>query len=194
MSRGPTNLPCPRLARVVAGAVAGFLLACASPARATPQIGAAATAGLATTDWRAESGPRFAAHLGARFDALFLRERPSDMALGPYLDVATAAFDTLETGGGIEWLVPAGAPAFVFSAGGLARKSRFGWEPGLAATVFWGSRSFNYHGVYGLSLGLFAQGRYGLGDGKQADAIAGVQVDLAYLALPFLFAYEAIRR
>lgn len=165
-----------------------------APAYAAPQIGAAATTGLATTDWRADNGPRFAYHLGGRVDALFLRERPTDMALGLYADVATAAFDTFETGGGLSWLVPAGAPAFVFSAGGFARTSRFGWEPGLAATVFWGARSFNYHGVYGLSAGLFAQGRYGLGDGKQADAIAGVQVDLGYLALPFIFAFEAIRR
>lgn len=165
-----------------------------SVALAAPQIGAALTTGLATTDWRADNGPRVAFHLGGRFDALFLRERPGDMALGPYVDVATAAFDTFEAGGGLSWLIPAGAPAFVLSGGGFARTSRFGVEPGLAATVFWGARSFNYHGVYGLSVGLFAQGRYGLGDGRQADAIAGVQVDLAYLALPFIFAVEAIRR
>lgn len=166
----------------------------ATTAQAKPQIGGALTGGVATTDWRAENGPRAAMHLGGRFDALFLRERPSGMALGPYVDVATAAFDTFEAGGGLSWLIPAGAPAFVLSAGGFARTSRFGWEPGLAATLFWGARSFNYHGTYGLGVGLFAQGRYGLGDGKQADAIAGLQVDLAYLALPFVYLVEAARR
>jgi hypothetical protein len=165
-----------------------------APASAKPQFGGALTTGLALSDWRADNGPRPAMHLGGRFDALFLRERPGDMALGSYLDVATAAFDTVEAGGGLSWLVPAGAPAFVFSAGGFARTSRFGWEPGLAGTVFWGARSFNYHGPYGLGVGLFAQGRYGLGDGKQADAIAGLQVDLAYFALPFVFLVEAARR
>lgn len=184
------------LGGVRAAALLGALAAvsAATPAEATPQIGAAVTNGVALTDLRAENGPRVAYHLGGRFDALFLRDRPGQMALGPYVDVATHAFDTFEAGGGLEWLVPVGAPALVLSAGGFARTSRFGWEPGLAATVFWGARSFNYHGVYGLGVGLFAQGRYGLGDGKQADAIAGLQLDLAYLALPFVFAYEAIRR
>jgi hypothetical protein len=80
----------------------------------------------------------------------------------------------------------------VLSGGAFGRTSRFGLEPGVEATVFWGSRSYNYHSSYSLGLGLFLQGRYGFGDGKQADAILGVQVDLEYLVLPFVFAYEAL--
>jgi hypothetical protein len=172
-----------------------LLLAASSPAEATPQVSAGLTTGGALTDLRAENGPRLAYHLGGRLDVLLLRERAGAMALGPYVDVATAAFDTFETGGGLEWLIPAGDTAFVLSGGGFARTSRFGWEPGAVGTLFWGSRSFNYHSTYSLGLGLFLQGRYGLaGDGRQADAILGVQVDLQYLALPFLFAYEAITR
>ncbi len=161
---------------------------------AAPQLGAELTTGAALTDLRASNAPRLAYHLGGRFDLLLLRDRAGTMALGPYVDVATAGFDTFETGGGLEWLVPAGDTAFVFSAGGLARTSRFGWEPGVAGTIFWGSRSFNYHSAYALGVGLFAQGRYGFGDGKQTDAILGVQVDLEYLALPALFLYEAVTR
>lgn len=160
-------------------------------ASARPQAAGGLTTGVALTDLR-EEGPRVAYHLGARFDLLFLREHPRDMAVGPYLDVATAAFDTFETGGGLEWLIPTGATALVLSGGGFGRTSSYGWEPGVAGTVFWGSRSYNYHSTYALGVGLFAQGRYGLGDGHQADAIFGVQLDLAYLALPFIFAYEAI--
>ena len=104
----------------------------------------------------------------------------------------TAAFDTFEGGGGVAWLVPTGSTAFVLSGGGFGRTSRFGWEPGIAGTLFWGSRSYNFHSAYAVGLGLFAQGRYGLGDGKQGDAIVGVQLDLEYLALPFVFAYEAL--
>lgn len=163
-------------------------------AHAAPQLSGGLTTGAALTDLRAPNGPRVAYHLGGRFDALFLREKAGAMALGPYVEVATAAFDTFETGGGIEWLVPAGDTAFVLSAGPFARKSRFGWEPGAATTIFWGSRSYNYHSAYSLGLGLFVQGRYGFGDGRQADAILGVQIDLEYLALPFLFAYEAVAR
>jgi hypothetical protein len=171
-----------------------LLLTAASPAAAKPQVSAGVTTGAALTDLRVEHGPRVALHLGARVDALFFRDAPGDMALGPYVDVATHAFDTFEAGGGLAWLVPTGATAFVFSAGAFGRTAGFGFEPGVASTVFWGSRSFNYHSTYGIGAGLFAQGRYGLGEGKQADAILGVRVDLQYLALPFLLAYEAITR
>jgi hypothetical protein len=179
-----------RMWTVALGALLSLL---AADAKATPQVSAGLTTGAALTDLRAENAPRLAYHLGGRLDVLLLRDRANRMALGPYVDVATAAFDTFETGGGLEWLLPAGDTAFIFSAGAFARTSRFGWEPGAAGTIFWGSRSFNYHSTYSLGAGLFLQGRYGLaGDGRQADAIFGVQIDLEYLALPFLFAYEAI--
>jgi hypothetical protein len=180
-----------RPSHVAASALAASVLL-ATPARATPQLSGGLTTGVALTDLRA-NGPRVAYHLGARFDALFLRDGPREMALGPYVDVATAAFDTLETGGGVEWLIPVDATAFVLSGGAFARKSAFGWEPGAASTLFWGSRSYNYHSAYALGVGLFAQGRYGLGDMHQADVIGGVQIDLEYLALPFLFLYNAFR-
>lgn len=163
---------------------------------ARPQLSGGVTTGAALTDLRVGAGPRLAYHLGLRADLLFGRGRSADMALGPYVDVATAAFDTLETGGGLAWLFPAGSTAFVLSAGGFARGARdLGWSPGLASNLFWGSRSYNFHGLYGLTVGLFAEGRYGLDPAiPQADAIVGARVDLAYLALPFLFAIEAVRR
>ncbi|CAN5882314.1 hypothetical protein BH11MYX4_BH11MYX4_34310 [soil metagenome] len=175
--------------------VGSLALALAGAAEARPQISSGVTTGVAFTDLRAGNGPRVAYQLGGRLDLLFGRESPRDMALGPYLELTTAAFDTFETGGGVAWLVPTGSPAFVFSAGGFARTSRFGVEPGAAATIFWGARSYNYHSSYAVAAGLFAQGRYGLsGDGQQADALVGVQLDLEYFALPFVFAYQAIRR
>lgn len=163
-------------------------------AEAKPQLTAGVTTGAALTDLRTSAGPRLAYHLGGRFEALFFRDAPSDMALGPYVDVATHAFDTLESGGGVSWLVPTGATAFVFSGGGFERLSGAGFEPGAEATIFWGSRSFNYHSSYTLGAGLFVQGRYGFGDARQGDAVLGVQIDLEYLALPFLLAYEAVTR
>jgi hypothetical protein len=178
---------------LLAAAATLVAVALSTPAaHAHPQITSGVTTGAALTDLRAENAPRLAYHLGARLDVLFLRNGPRDMAIGPYVDVATAAFDTFEGGGGVAWLVPTGATAFLFSAGGFARTSRFGWEPGASATIFWGSRSYNFHSAYAVGAGLFAQGRYGLGDGKQADAIFGVQLDLEYLVLPFVFAYEAL--
>ncbi len=177
--------------RTLAGLIVAALLL-PRAASATPQLGAELTTGVALTDLRAE-GPRTAFHLGGRFDALFLREGPRDMALGPYVDVATAAFDTFESGGGVEWLIPIDATAFILSAGAFARTSRFGWEPGAAGTIFWGSRSFNYHSAYAVGAGLFTQGRYGLGDGHQGDVIFGAQIDLEYFALPVVFLVNAFR-
>lgn len=192
------NKPRPRtgaLSGVMSAALLAAMTATTRDARATPQISGGLTTGAALTDMRANNGPRLAYHLGGRFDVLLLRDRAGKMAFGPYVDVATAAFDTFESGGGLEWLLPVGETALIVSGGAFARTSRFGWEPGAAGTLFWGSRSFNYHSVYSLGVGLFLQGRYGLhGEGKQSDAILGVQIDLEYLALPFLFAYEAITR
>ena len=32
-------------------------------------------------------------------------------------------------------------------------------EPGVAGTIFWGSRSYNYHSTYAIGVGLVVQGR-----------------------------------
>jgi hypothetical protein len=152
----------------------------------------ALTTGVALTDLRAPHAPRVAYHLGGRWDLLLGRDQANRMAVGPYVDVATEAFDTFQAGSGVEWLVPAGETALILSGGGFGRTSRFGLEPGAEATVFWGSRSYSYDSIYSLALGVFVQGRYGFGDGKQADIVGGLQVDLEYLALPFVFLYKAV--
>lgn len=193
--------PCSRRVATLRTAIAGGLWAVASlvwlapKAIAHPQISSGLTTGIALADLRADNGPRAAYHIGGRLEVLLGRQKPSDMAVGPYLAFTTLAFDSVEAGGGVAWLVPTGATGFLFSGGAFARSSRFGVEPGSAATVFWGARSFNYHSAYAMSTGLFLQGRYGLsGDGRQGDVLVGVQVDLEYFALPFIFAYQAIRR
>lgn len=176
---------------------AGFLAVVAlfgisGRALATPQASAGVTVGGAATDLRTKAAGAF--HLGARADLLFLRERESDMALGPYFDFATERLNTLEIGGGAEWLIPI-VPSFplVASAGLFERRAPvFGWEPGLAANLFFGPRSYNFHSAYGMANGVFAQGRYGLGDGKQADVILGLQIDFAILALPFILVSQGL--
>src|SRR5688572_10889725 len=102
---GPFGTARPTFGRtsiVVAAVLVGLLVP--ASAHAAPQVSAGLTTGAALTDFRAENGPRLAYHLGGRFDMLLLRDRAGAMAIGPYLDVATAAFDTLETGGSLEWL------------------------------------------------------------------------------------------
>ena len=178
--------------RLVVAVSAATSLTSASPADARPQVTAGVTTGAALTDLRAEHSPRLAYHLGGRLELLFLRDGPRNMAIGPYVEALTEAFDTFESGGGFSWLVPTGAAGFVFSAGAFGRTSRYGAEPGIVGSIFWGSRSYNFHSTYAIGAGIVAQGRYGFGEGKQADVILGLQLDLEYLALPFVFAYEAI--
>ena len=115
------------------------------------------------------------------------------MGLGPYVDLGTSGFDSFESGGGLSWLIPAGSTSFVASGGGQARVAGGTVEPGLTWGLFWGSRSFNYHSAYGYGVGLFAQGRYGLGDSKSFDLVTGVQIDFALVALPFLLLVNAAR-
>jgi hypothetical protein len=179
---------------------AGVLLAAsliplgAEPAGADPQVNGGMTIGGGVGDMRAT--PYGAFHLGLRGDVLFFRERNADMALGPYAELGTVAFSSFETGGGLSWLVPASTTLpFVLSAGGYARHTGpLSWEPGLATSLFFGSRSYNFHSAYALMLGGFLQMRYGLGDGRQADLILGLHVDLALLAWPWVYAYQSITR
>jgi hypothetical protein len=116
------------------------------------------------------------------------------MAVGPYAEVITVAFESLEMGGGVEWLLPVftGVP-FVVSVGGHARYGDEGWEPGIHSTLFVGSRSFNRGSAYGFALGGFAQGRYAFGDNRQGDVLLGVYVDLALFAVPFVVLVNAFR-
>ncbi len=178
-------------ARTLALAAALLVLA-PSPASADPQFSAGLTVGPAFR--RLRLGPVTPAfHLGARFDVLFLRQSQRDMGLGPYVDLGTSGFDSFETGGGLSWLIPAGGTSFVASAGGQARIAGGTAQPGVTWGVFWGSRSFNFHSSYGFGVGLFAQGRYGLGDSKSFDVITGVQIDVLIFALPFLLAFNGAR-
>ncbi len=162
-------------------------------AEATPKVNAGLTTGAAATDLRT-GGPRIASHLGVRADALFFRSRDAEMGLGPYVDFTTVAFDTAEPGGGVQWLIPIGDPVLTLSGGGHARISALGVEPGLSGTLFLGGRVHNFHSLYNLTVGGFAQTRYALGESRAWEVLVGAQLDLVYLAIPFIYAYEAARR
>jgi len=144
-------------------------------------------------------GPRStwgAFHLGARGDVLFLRSRPGQWALGPYVDVATFAFENVDAGGGAELLVPASDDVqLVLSAGAFGR-SGLGrsFEPGFEGTLFGGTRSYNFHSWYGLAVGIFAQTRWMPESPATFDVVGGVQIDAELLALPALFLYDLVTR
>lgn len=163
-----------------------------SRASADPQVSVGLTLGGGAANLR--TSPLGVFHMGVQGDVLFLRKGDRDMAIGPYAEVLTVAFETFEVGGGVSWLIPVTEHVpLVLSVGAHARGYAGGWEPGIHARIWMGSRSYNFESVYGLSAGLFVEGRWGLGDGQQADILGGVQLDFELFALPFVLLYNAFR-
>jgi hypothetical protein len=177
-------------------ALAGLVSLCAHipSARADPQASVGLTAGAALQNAVGPTGMGASLHLGARGDVLFLRSHNGEMALGPYVDGATAGFHDVDVGGGLEWLLPMTSEVpLVLSAGGLARNGDGrAWAPGVEGTLFVGSRSFNFHSWYGLAAGAFVQTRWIPASPSTVDVVLGVQLDLELLALPALFVWDAL--
>jgi hypothetical protein len=161
-------------------------------ADANPQMSVGLTLGGGAANLRTR--PLGVFHMGLRADVLLLRAHDKDMGIGPYVEALTVAFETFEVGGGVSWLIPVTEHVpLVLSAGAHARGYEGGWEPGVEASLWMGSRSVNFESVYGLAIGVFVEGRYGLGQGQQADILGGVQLDLELFALPFVLLYNAVR-
>jgi hypothetical protein len=168
-------------------------LAIPSLAHADPQLSTGVTIGGGISGLR-QAPPFPSFHLGARGSVLFGRSKDDRMAVGPYAEVLTVAFESFEPGGGLEWLLPVatGVP-FVLSAGAHARYSIDGWEPGVHGGLFVGSRSYNHDSLYGVAVGGFVQGRVAFGDVRQGDVLIGLYIDSAILALPVLLLINAFR-
>jgi len=188
MSRPVDAAACAGVALLLAGVWA-------PDAAAEPQASVGLTIGGVVQDVVGPSKPEGAFHLGGRASMLFLRNRGPNMAVGPYRDVATASFDNVDLGGGAEWLIPVRDDLpLVLSAGGFWREGDGrSWSPGAEGTVFFGSRSYNFHSWYGLAAGVFAQSRWVPSSPSTVDLVFGVQIDGELLLLPALLIYEAIR-
>ena len=169
----------------------------AAPARAEPQASVGVTVGAAGEGLDHQIwSERTAFHLGLHGDVLFGRSSTGDFGVGPYVEILSHAFDEVQFGGGVSGLLPIlDTCPLVLSAGAYGRKGsdRFGLEPGLAAELFWGSRSYNFNSRYVLSGGLLTQMRYGLGPSHETSVVVAAQVDLGLLVLPVLFLVTAAR-
>jgi len=166
-----------------------------SEARADPQGTLGVTIGAAARGYGDDVFSEPAISLGARGDVLFGREGPSDFGAGPYLEVVTLAFDEAQFGGGLAVLFPIldSAP-IVLSAGPYVRaEGLWGAEPGVASSVFWGSRSFNFSSAYVIALGVLAEARVGVGPSRESSFVIGLQLDAAFLGSPLVFLVDAIR-
>jgi hypothetical protein len=160
------------------------------PAAATPQANAAWATGVCGTGAKAELWQETSFCNGLRADVLFGRDRGRDFALGPYAQINTAGFWDARYGAGLSVLVPVSEDfplVLSLGAGGheLDALQAESW-------LFWGTRSYNFHGSYSMAAGLLLGASRDLaGDGRSA-LFAGVQIDGLVLGLPFLLAYEAI--
>lgn len=163
-------------------------------AHAEPQISSGITGGYGVR--ALADSPRGAATLGLRADALFLRTTNREFAIGPYVEGLTVAFDDLQFGAGVSVLVPGlDEPAVVVSAGPLLRRAgRDGsWSAGASGQLFVGFREYNFHSMYAMANGLFVAGRMGTTPSSHAEIVGGVQLDLEFVALPFIFFWNAFR-
>ncbi len=163
---------------------------------ASPQISSTAVIGVAGNGDRSHlwGSTDFAA--GLRGEMLLGRGRDADFGVGPYLEaLTTTGFSDVQLGGGATLLVPVHSYLpLTLSAGAFATKTdAWGWQPGLAGELFWGSHGYNYGSIYALTAGIFAGARYGLGSSRDVSILLGARIDLEFLALPVILVWNAIR-
>jgi hypothetical protein len=127
--------------------------------------------------------------LGLRGDVLFGRSDAGDFGFGPFVNVKTFAFDQVQFGGGLSTLFPVHESLpLVASLGAYGRygDDPFGVEPGVQTSVFWGSRSYNFHANYVMSGGILLGYRQAFGSSRESVLEAALQLDLMVLALPVI--------
>jgi hypothetical protein len=165
----------------------------AQDAPSHPQFNAGVVAGVAGVGEGGQLWEKTKFHLGLRGDVLFGRSSPWDWGFGPMVNASTNGFSDVNLATGVSALAPVQEYLpLVFSLGPHFRHVDT-WEPGAFASVFWGSRSFNYHGLYGLAGGLLLEGRAGFGDSKERTIIIAAHLDLEVIALPVVFLINAFR-
>jgi hypothetical protein len=168
----------------------------AQHASAEPQANAAITLGGAAVGERGEFWDDGEFHMGLRGDVLFGRDAVHDFGAGPFVEIATFAFDELQFGGGASLLLPVHESfPFILSAGAFGRigDDDFGLEPGVSGSLFWGTRSYNFHANYVLAAGILVGYRQSLGESNETALMIAAQVDLAVIGLPFIMLADAIR-
>ena len=158
-----------------------------------PQANAGLVVGAAGVGQDGEFWQKTQFHLGLRADVLFGRASPADWGFGPVVNLSTNRFDTYQVGAGVSALAPVSEYLpLVFSVGPQVTRGD-STEAGAFASIFWGSRSFNYHGWYGMAGGLLLEGRAGFGETKERTIVIAAHLDLQVLSLPVLMLINAFR-
>jgi hypothetical protein len=193
-------------ARALTLAPAVALLVSSAPTLAgPPQVGIGFTVGAAGVAREGRLWDETVFHLGARGDVMFGRDGSKGFGAGPYLEVLTHNFGELQTGGGASLLLPVMELfPIVLSAGGYLRipwrdepgpiaGRSYGVEPGVAGSIFLGTRSFNFHGPYEITVGLIGQARFGLGESRESSFVIAAQLDMAAIWVPIVFIVHGLQ-
>lgn len=124
-------------------------------------------------------------------DVLFLRQGGRRVGLGPSLRVGTAHFGDLRLDAGLSVLLPIFESfPLVLEAGPHLRNLD---QPGAFASAFFGLRSFNHYGHYEMAAGLVVVAERSFGAGTPSALWLTARIDGSWLALPFVFGYNALR-
>lgn len=164
-------------------------------ALADPQANVGLVVGAAGRGQHARVFEEPAFHGGIHADVLFARDGNDDFGVGPYVDVVTQQFDEIQVGHGVSVLFPIiDTFPIVASVGTYLRASDddYDIQPGIAGTLFFGSRSYDFEDSYVMAFGLVAQVRAGLDDRRQTSFILALHIDTLFLASPIVFIAEAI--
>ncbi|MFO0611339.1 MAG: hypothetical protein U0414_02035 [Polyangiaceae bacterium] len=187
----------PHRATQIARALAAAAVVLPTPgALAEPQVNAGLTVGVAGRGFLREPWEETEFHLGLRGDVLFGRNNERQFGVGPYVEALTDGFDEFQFGGGASLLLPVidSLPIVAsFGAYGRIGAEGFGLEPGIATSLFFGSRSYNFNSNYVMAFGVLPEFRYGLGDSREMTFIVALHLDLAFFSLPIVYLADAIR-
>ncbi len=124
-------------------------------------------------------------------DLLLLAERGGDLALGPSLRLGSAAFDDLRIDLGLAVLLPVlDSFPLVVEVGPHLRNLD---QPGIYGSLFFGLRSFNHYGSYQMASGVVITAERSFAAGTPSALWLGARIDGAWLALPFVLGYNALK-
>lgn len=132
-------------------------------------------------------------HGGLRGDMLFGRTGSSSWGYGLNTGLSTTHFRDINLGGGGTLLFPVhDYLPLILHAGPYARWTG-SLTPGVYGALFWGGRSYNFHGTYNAGGGVAIEGRYGLGDDKERTVIITAHIDAGVALIPVFFLINAFR-
>lgn len=172
----------------VALAAAGLAASGAGPAHAKPQWNAGLESGVTRSQLER---PAWGWGNAVHADVLFLRERSTDIGIGPSLRVGSIDFDDLRTNAGVSLLLP------IFESFPLVLETgphlRNFAQPGVFGSIFFGLRSFNHYGHYEMAGGLSLTAEHSFLAGSPSALWLTARVDAAWIALPFVLLTNALR-